>query len=212
MPEEWRAPSDSTAWYKTALDNRLQALGRLVLVTTLLTGLAAAAIMTPIASSHSWPGSKATFHVFLVCVALSFVSLLSSTVVLSLVIWLVHRELSIDAYIASTGKLPGFEIGFGAWRVFTSFTYRSKFLGLKINLVTISGKLAGVGIFSLVGAFVSKVLASLDGETDITVFACIAISLGAVPLLVFLPYILIISSRQAQLQQQTLAQASVEAS
>merc|ERR1712217_740572 len=103
----------------------------------------------------------ASFHVFIVLTSLAFLSLLGCTMALTLIIWNVQREIGSDAYIASSGKLKGFEIGFGAWRRLWKLQ-RIQCAFCKMNIVTCSLGMFSTGVFCLLGAGACKTFASVD--------------------------------------------------
>jgi len=190
---EWKKPVGPTGWWKAAVDNRLSAMGRLSLVTTLLTTLAGSAIVSPMASYQSWPGNPLSFHIFLGCISASFLFLLTATLISSLIIWFVQREFSVDEYVTATGKLDGFQVGFGALHMLRKFTNDCQVGGVKINLSGVISHMLLLGIWTLLAAFACKVAASVTD--DITHAFLIGLFCIASPLILLLSYHIIASGR-----------------
>merc|ERR1712226_582353 len=94
-------------------------MSKITIASALLTTLSGSAITSPMAEFDKFPGKtwqRVGFHVFIILLSTAFVCLLGCTLFLSMVMWNVEKEFSADAYVDALGKLPTFEVGYGAWR------------------------------------------------------------------------------------------------
>ena len=113
--------------------------------------------------------------------------MISTTLMLSAVLWNVGREMSHDHWIFGAMSDPGiraavgddFQPGYGACRVLKTFTEESKsVIPFGINVVNTSGNMLIVGISPYMIAICAKVLASVD-ELWISV-PCVTLVLGMI--------------------------------
>jgi len=177
LTEKWEPPADNGGWYKLAVERRIEGSSRLALVSALLTTVAAGAISSPVSLLSNWPGEPSTFHVFVILTSIAFICLLSTTLFLSAVIWNVQREFSHDAFLVSTGKLPGFEMGFGAWRRLVKLTSPIRYL--HTDVIQCSSWMFTSGCIALLAGFGVKVSASISDDSFMRTIVGIVYGAGA---------------------------------
>eukprot|EP00931_Biecheleriopsis_adriatica_P091361 TRINITY_DN65249_c0_g1_i1.p1 TRINITY_DN65249_c0_g1~~TRINITY_DN65249_c0_g1_i1.p1 ORF type:complete len:246 (+),score=33.92 TRINITY_DN65249_c0_g1_i1:27-740(+) len=178
LPERWETPERGPGWYKAVVDAELAALGRVAVVSTLLTGICAAALSSPIASIKSWPGDDNTFYGFVVLAGLGLVCHLGSATVVAHILWNLSRELVVDAHIDASGELPGFQVGFGAYRTLVVFSASRRLLCCQVSTQKVISWMNFVGIAAVFGAFCCKVLASIGNGVYLKSLMCAIFFIG----------------------------------